>query len=94
MCPCATETRYHELLKKYHTEYSSYTASLINSGKYDKDDFTVVFQPFLRDAQPPKNVSVNDKSWFNTMQQWFISLMYRYIYVNTNNRMANQLIRI
>ena len=45
-------------------QYSDAVSQLIASGRYDdKNDFTVVFQPFLRDNDLPRFVSFKSLSF-------------------------------
>ena len=58
ICPCGTDPNKRTRIQQIQKEYASYTQSLIDAGIYDKDDFTVVFQPFLRDTKPPTDVNI------------------------------------
>ncbi len=53
-CECALRSDTAESVKSLAFEYSDGVRDLIDSGRYDvSDDFTVVFQPFLRDNYIP-----------------------------------------
>ena len=68
-CPCIVKYTSNETkiqVQNLFNQYSNYTEKLALSGRYDtRDDFTVVYQPFLRDFKLPKmdNYQV-DKSYF------------------------------
>ncbi len=58
MCNCGSEPEYTEILKRIATEYSEAAEQLISTGRYDtRDDFTVVFQPFMKYNDIPRTVS-------------------------------------
>jgi len=55
-CECGAYPKgdQEEILLKYIDEYRNLTAELVNSGRYDqRDDFTVVLQPFLHEFDTP-----------------------------------------
>jgi phospholipase B1 len=55
-CGCVTDPTTRPLMREYQLEYYRLMDELISSGKYDtRDDFTVVFQPQMRDVVPPKD---------------------------------------
>ena len=57
LCPCATDPDFVYELKGVQMEFTRLLEELVQSGKYDtRDDFTVVFQPHLRDLTPPLDV--------------------------------------
>jgi len=46
-------------------QYVNYTNNLVNSNRYERDDFTVVIQPFMQDMELPKDSKGNiDLSYF------------------------------
>ena len=58
MCECALLSETRRELRPLQVQYYEALKQLIEeSGRYDqKDDFTVVLQPFMRDWRPPMNV--------------------------------------
>jgi phospholipase B1, membrane-associated len=69
LCPCATITHaeHARLLDDYLAEYHRVLIDLVNSGRYnDRDDFTVVIQPFMgRTSYPHMNQHRLDSSYFS-----------------------------
>ena len=67
-CPCAAFPENDEEkkeLEKVFNEYVANTHALINSNRYERDDFTVVIQPFMEDMQIPRtNKGKADLSYF------------------------------
>ena len=58
LCPCATDEEFVWELKGVQMEFTRLLEELVASGRYDtRDDFTVVFQPHLRDVTPVLDVS-------------------------------------
>lgn len=59
VCDCAAFPKTpadEEELKEYHAKYIEYTRNLISSGRYnERDDFTVVVQPFFEEFDLPRN---------------------------------------
>ena len=57
ICPCAVGSNVDDTgLENFISAYQSELRDLIDSGRYDdRDDFTVVVQPFLRDITTPRN---------------------------------------
>jgi hypothetical protein len=46
-------------------QYVNYTNNLVSSNRYERDDFTVVVQPFMQDMEIPKDSKGNvDLSYF------------------------------
>ncbi|ELU12863.1 hypothetical protein CAPTEDRAFT_198659 [Capitella teleta] len=55
-CPCAADPETRPEMRPTQLSYVNLLDELISSGKYDtRDDFTVVFQPHMRDIVPPKD---------------------------------------
>jgi len=61
VCPCAAypeNAAMRKILNEYIRDYSKKAEQLARSGLYDdKDDFTVVYQPFFRDFKAPRLVN-------------------------------------
>ena len=59
-CHCALDGETRQELRPVQLQYYEALKQLIEeSGRYDqKDDFSVVLQPFMRDWLPPKDVSL------------------------------------
>ncbi len=58
VCNCARDEQYVDTIKRIAREYSEATEQLISTGRYDtKDDFTAVFQPFMKKNDVPRKVS-------------------------------------
>lgn len=58
LCPCAASStpKQAKLLDDYIVQYQKSFFELINSSRYDdRDDFTVVIQPFLAKTELPQN---------------------------------------
>lgn len=53
LCPCALSDK--EAVQELTLDYQRELRNLISTGRYDTSDFTVVVQPFFRDATPPRN---------------------------------------
>ncbi len=56
-CPCAAypkDANEEKILKETFEQYVNYTLNLVDSNRYEKDDFTVVVQPFMEDMQVPR----------------------------------------
>jgi len=56
-CPCAAYPENDEAKKELaqvFQEYVTNTHNLINSNRYEKDDFTVVIQPFMEEMEIPQ----------------------------------------
>lgn len=65
MCSCVRDQDDYdykfdpEALARLAAEYQNSINDLVGSGRYDdKEDFTVVVQPFLRQTTPPLNVRI------------------------------------
>ncbi|ELU16539.1 hypothetical protein CAPTEDRAFT_194093 [Capitella teleta] len=55
-CNCVTNPETRPEMRPTQLSYINLLDELISSGKYDtRDDFTVVFQPHMRDIVPPKD---------------------------------------
>lgn len=54
-CNCALEPKYREGVLAMTRAIQKDTETLVSSGRYEKDDFTVVLQPFMKNMSPPKN---------------------------------------
>ncbi|ELU12865.1 hypothetical protein CAPTEDRAFT_198661 [Capitella teleta] len=55
-CNCVTNPETRPEMRPTQLSYVNLLDELISSGKYDnRDDFTVVFQPHMRDIVPPKD---------------------------------------
>jgi len=65
-CNCALDDTFVPTLKGITKSYQQGTEDLIASGRYDdKDDFTVVLQPFMKEMRPPtKPTGGADYSFF------------------------------
>ncbi|CAF0801092.1 unnamed protein product [Didymodactylos carnosus] len=55
-CPCAAfpTPEQAKILDDYIPRYHDVLTALVNSGRYERDDFTVVIQPFLSDTKLPR----------------------------------------
>jgi phospholipase B1 len=54
-CPCGVNATQQDYLKDLVKKYQDGTDELVQSGQYDdRDDFTVVVQPLLKNFQPPR----------------------------------------
>ncbi|KAK2180581.1 hypothetical protein NP493_437g04011 [Ridgeia piscesae] len=68
MCECALLSETRRELRPLQVQYYEALKQLIEeSGRYDqKDDFTVVLQPFMRDWRPPMNANGRiDRTYFS-----------------------------
>lgn len=68
-CPCIVKNRTNKTkseIESLFNQYSNYTEQLTLSSRYDtRDDFTVVYQPFLRDFKLPKSMEGKiERSYF------------------------------
>ena len=58
-CSCALDDAYLSTLKEITKKYHQATENLVASGRYDeREDFTVVIQPFMKEMRPPTKVYV------------------------------------
>ncbi|XP_038075947.1 phospholipase B1, membrane-associated-like [Patiria miniata] len=55
LCPCGMSEDGKEMMKKATTEYQNLLQDSINSGKFDREDFAAVFQPFFLDTILPRH---------------------------------------
>ena len=56
VCDCADKDP--DYVTEQGLKYSAAIEELVKSGRYDtRDDFTVVWQPFMRDSDIPRDVS-------------------------------------
>ena len=59
-CKCALYPKDETAEKEFinlHEQYVNFTRDLVNSNRYEREDFTVVFQPFLQEMELPRNSS-------------------------------------
>jgi phospholipase B1, membrane-associated len=66
-CPCAAFPTGNDssTLDEWIPQYHQKLLDLVNTGKYDQDDFTVVIQPFMAHTQLPKTTAGDiDFSYF------------------------------
>ncbi len=62
LCSCATQSSQKEEVSSLAHAYSRRMEEAIASGRYDtSDDFTVVYQPFMRENEFPRLVSLQEE---------------------------------
>ena len=54
VCGCAKDKSNEAELSSISAQYQEKIRSLVANNAYDKDDFTVVLQPFFQNTIPPK----------------------------------------
>ena len=57
-CPCAVYQDFRNPLKDYQMGYYDVIKDIVDRGHFEKDDFTVVLQPFLMDMKPLRLVKM------------------------------------
>ncbi|XP_022094731.1 phospholipase B1, membrane-associated-like [Acanthaster planci] len=55
LCPCGMSASGRTMMKKATEQYQTLLQDSINSGKFDRDDFAAVFQPFFLDTLLPRH---------------------------------------
>ena len=56
-CPCAVYQDFRNPLKDYQLGYYDVIKNMVDSGRFEREDFTVVLQPFLMETKPLRLVS-------------------------------------
>ena len=57
ICKCAVQEENADMLKKVVGDYNKGVEDLLDTGRYEtRDDFAVVFQPFMQYTELPKRV--------------------------------------
>ena len=54
ICPCVRDPKTNSRIPQLARRYNNAIKDLLDSGRYDgKDDFTIVYQPFLQNTRSP-----------------------------------------